>query len=87
MYRVASKASNLIQTDDGETITFFVGGKVFRVFCFLLVSTISDTRYRRDETGIFNEDENGHGARVRWMKSSFPRLSWLRIISVSVSEG
>ena len=57
------------------------------LFVFGLPKSFNDARYKRDKTRIFNQDENEHGARARWMKISFPRLSWLGTISVCVSDG
>ena len=41
---------------------------------------------KKDKTSIFVQDENEHGVRARWMKSSFLRLNWPWILSY-LSEG
>ena len=41
----------------------------------------------RRESSFMGEEENERGVQARWMKSSFLRLNWPWIISVSFIKG
>ena len=78
----------------GGPLLFPGGSSVACLFLFAVCSVISvflpqffnHTRFERQEE-LSIEYESDWDARARWMKSSFPRLSWPWIISVFASVG
>ena len=71
----------------GTTLCTLVLSAVFAVFCQFPFSSFLMVPGTRNETKKIIDDEGERGVRIRWMKSSFLRLSWPWIISVCFSEG